>query len=381
MSQVFVDFKPAELKITASETYVAYYAKNPSTGKLERVRVRLNYIRCKRERQKYGLVLVVEINKKLYSGWNPFVEKNGISKVMSVIDGVRLYQKSYQKNLRPDSLRSYDSFVKRFADYAASEGIDKKALFLFSKQDAQKYMISIEECGMSAKTYNNYQHFQCQMFNFFVDKGLTKENPFQTIKTKRVDQKLRTTIPTDVRKQIFAYLDNNGMREYKLICQLTYQCLIRPKEILQLKICNVDLKNRLIKIPSSVAKNHCERTVAIPSNMMEGMARQIGEKLDTLFLFSKDYKPGSKMMTTRDTGRTWMKLRDDLGLPECYQFYSLKDTGITEMLEAGVPAKLVQELADHHSIEMTQKYVARSRAEEILKFTEQLYDVSSSGQS
>lgn len=368
MPNVFVDFKPAELKVTATETYIAYYAKNPATGKLERLRVRLNYIRCKRERQKYGLVMVVELNKKLYAGWNPFVEKQGVSKVVSVVDGARLYQKSYQKGLRPDSLRSYESFTKRFVEYAIREGIDKKPVFQFSKQDAQKYMIDIEESGVSPKTYNNYQHFQCQLFNFLVDKGLTKENPFAEIKTKRIDRKHRTTIPPEEKRRIFAYLDDNKMAEYKLICLLTYQCLIRPKEILQLRVRNIDLKSGLINIPSDVAKNHCERTVAMPANIREGLAKQTNGYPDTFFVFSSHYRPGKKMLSTRDTGRTWQQMRDELQLPECYQFYSLKDTGITEMLEAGVPAKLVQELADHHSIEMTQKYVAKSRAEEILKY-------------
>lgn len=369
MPNVFLDFKPAELKTTATETYVAYYAKNPSTGKLERVRVRLNYIRCKRERQKYGLVLVVELNKKLYAGWNPFVEKQGVSKVVSVVDGAKLYQKSFQKGLRPDSLRSYESFTKRFVDYAIRQGISGKPVFLFSKQDAQKYMLEIEESGVSPKTYNNYQHFQGQLFNFLVDKGLTKENPFAEIKTKRIDQKRRTTIPAEDRKRIFSYLDDSKMPEYKLICLLTYQCLIRPKEILQLRIQNIDLKNGLINIPSEVAKNHCERTVAMPSNIREAMERQTKGFAEALFVFSRHYRPGKKMLTTRETGKTWSKLREDLGLPECYQFYSLKDTGITEMLEAGVPAKLVQELADHHSLDMTQKYVQKSRAEEILKYS------------
>ena len=40
--------------------------------------------------------------------------------------------------------------------------------------------------------------------------------------------------------------------------------------------------------------------------------------------------------------------------------------GITEMLEAGVPAKMVQELADHHSLEMTQKYVGKSKSKDIM---------------
>lgn len=62
---------------------------------------------------------------------------------------------------------------------------------------------------------------------------------------------------------------------------------------------------------------------------------------------------------------TWEAMREALSLPDAYQFYSLKDKGITEMLEAGVPAKMVQELADHHSLEMTQKYVGKSKAEDI----------------
>lgn len=61
-------------------------------------------------------------------------------------------------------------------------------------------------------------------------------------------------------------------------------------------------------------------------------------------------------------------MREALGLPTTYQFYSLKDTGITEMLEAGVPAKLVKELADHSSLEMTEKYTHKSNAKKILEY-------------
>lgn len=61
-------------------------------------------------------------------------------------------------------------------------------------------------------------------------------------------------------------------------------------------------------------------------------------------------------------------MRDSLKMPAAYQFYSLKDTGITEMLEAGVPAKFVKELADHHSLEMTEKYTHRSDAKKILEW-------------
>ena len=51
------------------------------------------------------------------------------------------------------------------------------------------------------------------------------------------------------------------------------------------------------------------------------------------------------------------------------QFYSLKDTGITNMVSSGVPLPSVQQQADHSSVAMTSIYVGKNRkkAEEDLK--------------
>ena len=38
------------------------------------------------------------------------------------------------------------------------------------------------------------------------------------------------------------------------------------------------------------------------------------------------------------------------------------------MLEAGVPPKYVKELADHHSLEMAERYTHRSDAKKILEW-------------
>ena len=62
-----------------------------------------------------------------------------------------------------------------------------------------------------------------------------------------------------------------------------------------------------------------------------------------------------------------MQMREQLRLPMKYQFYSLKDTGITELLERGVPAKYVKELADHSSLVVTERYMHQTEAKIILK--------------
>lgn len=363
-SHIFVDFRPAEIHDNASGTTIVYYVKNPSTGLLERQRMKLNHIHDKRERLKYGRLKVQQINKQLYDGWNPIVEKSGLSKVISVAEAIRLYKKSYA-NVRPDSLRSYDSMTKTFTEFCTLYNIADKPIYEFGRQAAQQYMLHIDNRDVSAKTYNNYVRFMGQFMNYCVDKGLAKENPFASIKLKRVDEKKRTVIPPEVREKIMDYLVHEKMDGFRLICLLTYHCLIRPKELLMLKVSYVSMKDNLITIPSEVAKNHCERQISMPMEIAVLMADHIKSTTSDQYLFSFDYKPGKKLLTTRDTGRTWSNLRKALGLPACYQFYSLKDTGITEMLEAGVPAKMVQELADHHSLEMTQKYVGKSKAEDI----------------
>ena len=55
-----------------------------------------------------------------------------------------------------------------------------------------------------------------------------------------------------------------------------------------------------------------------------------------------------------------MKIRKDCGLPAEMQLYSLKDTGITEMLEAGVNIVAVKDAAGHADISTTNKYVGKN---------------------
>ena len=54
-----------------------------------------------------------------------------------------------------------------------------------------------------------------------------------------------------------------------------------------------------------------------------------------------------------------MKIRKDCGLPDEMQLYSLKDSGITEMLEAGVSINQVKEAAGHADISTTNKYIGK----------------------
>lgn len=368
MSLPFIDFKPAQLVETKKETYVAYYAKNPFTDKLERKRIRLNYIQSKQERRKYGQLLAVEINSKLYHGWNPFTEDPKAKKVVTLRKAVDEFLCDKLKTIRNDSARSYKSMSKMLLEWTERNGLDKKPCVSFNNAIAARFMRDMEsDKGLSAKTYNNYLRFYSTLFLWFVKKGYAADNPFAAIDRKRVDGKIRDVIPPDVRAKIARYFTDNNMYEYLIVMQLCFRLFIRPKEALMLTIGDVDFANGFLIIPPHVAKNHQERVLAVPDEIMSYL-RTLSGMDERMYIFSDNYKPGYVLKTTRDTGRTWSRMREKLKLPASYQFYSLKDTGITEMLEAGVPAKYVKELADHHSLEMTERYTHRSEAKKILEW-------------
>ena len=61
--------------------------------------------------------------------------------------------------------------------------------------------------------------------------------------------------------------------------------------------------------------------------------------------------------------KDWIRIREDLGLPAAMQLYSLRDTGINEMLHAGIDALSVMQAADHHDLAMTTRYANHANAD------------------
>lgn len=52
----------------------------------------------------------------------------------------------------------------------------------------------------------------------------------------------------------------------------------------------------------------------------------------------------------------WDKMRKRLNLSENMVLYSLRDSGMTDMIKNGIDPLSVKQLADHHSLEMTAIY-------------------------
>ena len=358
-------FKPAVYH-TGKCCYVSYYVLDPLTNSLSRQRVKVEHV-PKKERRRYAEVLVNSINEKLYSGWNPMAERLKTATV-TIGKAIDEYLALKSKCTRKDTMRSYRSFSASFRNWLKERGFEGKFLISVGDETLIDYLADVE-IGISARTYNNYITFLRGFFEWCKKRRWISVNPASNLETKRVDEKKRITIPPVARKQILSYFERENPN-FVCAMMLCYRLFIRPKEMCGLKIENVDFDEGLLTIPSEVAKNHKERVLAMPEEIRVYID-SLHDAPKNWYLFSnKRYEAGPRkrpMAPTR-VAETWEKMRTELHLPSEMQFYSLEDSGITEMLESGVPAKFVKELADHHSLAMTERYTHKAEAKKILEW-------------
>lgn len=353
-------YLPAVLKENQNDWYIEYYAQNPQTLEMKRFRTRMNKaikrFTRKADARKYCLDIVSRLNCKLMDGWNPFFEGEDSRLYMPLSDVSELYLKEMKKELRPDTMRSYSAYANMLLNWVSARE-PKLFCSLFNASKATRFMDYIyDERNVSARTWNNYLKMSRAFFNWCVTKGYTKENPFNKFSLKKKEKKERTTIDADTRKRIAEHLQGNP---FLLVCMLVYHSLIRPKEIRNLRVEDIDLKNHTIKVSASIAKNHNTRYCAI-SPQIEDLIKDLGimKHSQSYYIFSdpETMRPGSNKIYDSKFTKEWAKLRKALGLPSTMQLYSFRDTGIWNMLKSHVDDLSVMQHADHSSLDITTIY-------------------------
>lgn len=362
---IFVDYKPAELKLT-KEWIIVYYSKNPITNKLERVRVRVPSINSKSERLKHAKRIVVEINLKLASGWSPFIEQAGTryKTFQSCVDDfLSSIKKQVKDNVsRPDTLRTYNSNLNLLQQYVE----EKKMKIVFALELNKNFCVNYLDWiyidrESSPRTRNNHLTFLRLFSAFLIGRGVLNENPTLGIKNMKLLQKKRQVFPEEVKQTIYDELITyeNG---FHTLCMTTYFCFVRNTELGKLKVWNFNFNENSIFIQKEISKNKKDETITIPSQFLPAIKKHVGNSPSDFYVFSSDkFKPGSKIMPIRKIGSAWENLRIKLKLENIYQFYGLKDTGITDLLNSGVPAIKVRDQARHYDIKITEMYTPRSK--------------------
>ena len=360
-------YTPPILKKTASRgEHIEYYVYNPVTMKMERQRIRLEKLSHQfKNRSQYKqmvMQLMMNLTGKLAGGWTPYGENQNVAEYTPINKAIEAYIADKSRDLRKASMVSYISVAKIFVEWLTTQNIHEMASHLLNQRTCQRFMDELRDRPkFNNNTYNTYLKKYRACFAWMVDRGYCKENPFEKIKTLKKQEKIRQLIPVDAREIVINHVRTSKHPNYEIVMHLIFTSLIRPSEIERLQVRDVDLKNKCIHIPANKAKTHKDRDAALSDTCIALLIPLLSKPgiLPTWYLINSNYECGPDPCYHGMFKKHWMKIRKECGLPDEMQLYSLKDSGITEMLEAGVSINQVKEAAGHADISTTNKYIGK----------------------
>ncbi|MFJ1323285.1 tyrosine-type recombinase/integrase [Capnocytophaga canis] len=364
-----VGFKPAELRI-GTDWLIVFYAQNPHTGKLQRFRNRVPKHSNKKERQKFAQKMVETINEKLYSGWSPFLEISDKNELKTIVYCLDFFLKNLEKEekdgaKRPATVSNWKVFIILFKKYLSE---NQKNITFISQIDIRICSHFLDciylQKNNSSRTHNTRLKQLKALFNFFISKGFLSDNPVKNIKLKTTTEKKRVVL-NEKEKQRLQQLKTDDFHFF-VFCMTTYYCFIRPSELKNLKVSDVDLQNGFIAVSAEISKNRKTENVTIPNVFLEDLKKHIGPADNDCFLFGDKFAPSTKKH--KQINYHWNKVKQKYNFRKEVQFYSLKDTGITDLLNSGIPAVKVQTQARHSDLKITENYISRNKfADEMIK--------------
>ena len=355
-------------------------------GNPTRVKLGLNKIPDYNERLEQANLLAAVIRERLEKGWTP----DNSSRYLKRIDIIEAINYGYeQKKLHvtkntSDNLKSSINFF--------IEGIKKLKLSNmlannFERFHAKKVMDYLKaEKQWKNKNYNKHLGFLRSIFAEIVDADYCKINPFNDIRNLKEEVTIANIPPTDDEmKLICDHLQKHNYGFY-VFYMIIYYCGIRPDEVRQLRIKNLDFENECFNLPGEITKNGKFRSVPMLGNIKNLLKDCQGINLD-YFVFGtwvshggrhsqKNWFSPNPYSIKEDTpNKQWNKLiKNGLGINKT--LYSAKHKGADDKHAAGMDIKTICDIFGHSETKMTERYMhslSQSRLNEAKKITLKIF--------
>ncbi len=365
--------------------HVYYSVINDLTGKLERIRVYdgINVHKEATDRLTACYNLQQELKDKLLEGWNPLEESDEVvyedqirSRSLESVAGkiaksqktVRYYLSTFlssiQSSLREKSYESYQSKMRIFCSWLETHKYNNYDVSAINNKIVLQFFAHlINDRKLASGTIDKYRRHLVSFFAFVRKEGKLMANPVFNI-PRVVDESDYAARPIP---QNYLNVLKDILQQYPqlwLVTQIEYYCAIRPGEIRELKVKDIDVVAGIIRISSMWSKNKKTETINIPNQLLD----QINRNYDLLaldsdwFLIGRGGEPGPVRVGKNTLRVQFNKIRDTLRLPKEYKLYSFKHTSAVKMVKSGMNIKDIQKHFRHSSLEITDRYMRKMTA-------------------
>ena len=265
----------------------------------------------------------------------------------------------YLKNERKypeNTITSYLNDLYNYKQYIHEKLLNYK---IINKDEIREYLKYLDKEKKSKSSISRELSALRNFYTFLLHNNIVDNNPFKNIKNPKKDKKLPNFLQTDELQNIFDSIDMSnplGIRN-RLIIELLYATGIRVSELTSLKLNDIDIHNKEIRI---TGKGNKERIVYFGDYAKKYLSLYINEaRYELLNSNTSNHllinNKGSAL-TSRGVELIVNEVVKKAALKHNISPHVLRHTFATDLLNNGADLKSVQELLGHSSLSTTQIY-------------------------
>ena len=343
---------------TGKSWYVDFTSHDPATGTMRRKKYMLDSIGKVSDRRKRAQELIESLMSLLRSGWSPWVNVEDNRGYTLLEEALHKYEKWLEKQPKLKTRQSYSSKLNVLREYINGRVIPPKYVYQYNTcfvSDFLDWLYMDRE--VSGRTRNNYRLWCSSLASFFMEREYISANPVLKTKPVSEDAKKRQALTPQMLHALRTHLLGEGNKIFLLACMMEYYTMIRPTELVHIRISDISLKEQSVFVSAEFSKNKRDGKVGLNSEIIKLMLDLDLFKLPgDYFIFGDKMRHSKKVGSSEIFRREWKKVRKALRWGDEYQFYSLKDSGIRDLANAkGIV--IARDQARHTDISTTNKYL------------------------
>ena len=261
-----------------------------------------------------------------------------------------------------NTYNSYSSDVREFASWLASEPGPGIALEKTAGENIRQYISSrIDPDGGQVITGRTQARILSSLRSFFgwlQTEGIITENPCDGIDAPKIGRYLPAVLSVDEVNDIMNSVDQSkwgGVRD-RAILELLYGCGLRVSEVSDVRISNVYLQEKFVRI---VGKGNKERVVPMGDPAAEAVTAYLAVRPEPAGADSEDilFLNRSGRQLSRISVFNMVKKQAMLaGITKEISPHTFRHSFATHLIEGGADLRVVQEMLGHESILTTEIY-------------------------
>ena len=277
-----------------------------------------------------------------------------------------LFELNYSRN----TIKSYRNEIIKYQKFLESENIDYLKI---NKENVRTYLKYLDNLKYKNSSISRNISALRTFYRFLVIKEKMDKNIFASIRNPKVEKKLPNYLSEIDMEAILNFRNKENYKESiytnrnLLIIEILYDTGCRVDELVNIKLCDINHKEKSIKV---LGKGSKERVVFygeyandfLNDYLIDRKLILDGKKSNYLLVSKK-----SNQLTTRRVAQIIDEIIKVVAVKNKVTPHTLRHTFATHLLNHGTGLRSVQELLGHSSLSTTQVYthVSNERLREV----------------